>query len=200
MLCGCGWRLSSNWISHTLWAHSPVTTSFLSTFASVHSISFYMTFHCQTLGFKSCQSSVDALTTQSLTFTLPLVEMSSKGSIHIVAIHVYTQLHPHLMQDSSLPLFHQPPSLNLQHQLLHHCDHGLMRCYRSECGTIPGLISCTLQEESWRNSDNVTQSKKMLEEFQVEDEKMMTKRTPSDIITKLEQLLQVINISVCTAL
>ena len=40
----------------------------------------------------------------------------------------------------------------------------------------------------------------MPEEFQVEEEKMMTKRTPSDIITELEQLLQVINISVCTAL
>ena len=101
---------------------------------------------CQTLGFESCQSSVNALTTQLLTFTLPLVEMSPEGSIHIVAVHVYTWLHPHLMQDSSLPLFHQPPSPNLQHWLLHHCDHGLTRCYRSECGSIPGLISCTLQE------------------------------------------------------
>lgn len=200
MLHICGWKLFSNWISHTLWAHSPVTTSFLSTFASVHSISFYMTLCCQTLGFESCQSSINALTTQLLTFMLPLVEMSSEGSIHIVAIHVYTWLHPHLMQDSSPPIFHQPPPPKPQHQLLHCCDHGLTRCYRSECGSIPGLISCTLQEESWRNPDNITQSKKMLEEFQVEEEKMMTKRTPSDIITELKQLLQVINISVCTAL
>ena len=123
-------------------------TSFLSTFASAHSVSFYMTLCCQTLGFESCQSSIDVLTTQLLTFMLPLVEMSSEGSIHIVAIHIYTQLHPNLMQDSSLPLFHQPPLPNLQHRLLHHCDHGLTRCYRSECGSIPGLISCTLQEES----------------------------------------------------
>ena len=34
----------------------------------------------------------------------------------------------------------------------------------------------------------------------VEEEKMMTKKPPSDIITELEQLLQVIKISVCTAL